>query len=75
MVFVDNGTAVTTGGTVLIEVTAAPGKYFTLAADVGPGGAYSREFQNPFGGATKTVEVHYLGSYSAAPCTTGAVPV
>ena len=75
VIFVDNGSAVTTGGTVLIEVTASPGKYFTVTAQVGPGGAYSREFQNPFGAATKTVEVHYLGAYSAAPCTTGPVPV
>lgn len=75
VVFVDDGTPVTSGGTVLIEVAAAPGRYFTVRADVGSNGVYSKEFQNPLGADVKTVEVHFLGSYAAAPCTTGAVKV
>ncbi|MBY0319217.1 MAG: hypothetical protein K2X72_10870 [Reyranella sp.] len=75
VVFIDDGTPVTGGGVALIEVRAASGRYFTVTADVGRNGVYTREFQNPLGGEARTVEVHYLGSYSAAPCTTGPLPV
>lgn len=73
--FVDNGAGVNTGGTVLIEVRHMSDRYFTLTAEVGQDGLFGHDFANPFGDGTKTVEVHYLGSYSAAPCTTGPLPV
>lgn len=75
VVFVDNGAPVESGGTILIEVSAGSGKYFTLTTEVGQSGAFSRDFNNPFGEDTKTIELHYLGSYSAAPCDTGPLPV
>ncbi|WP_436499063.1 hypothetical protein [Actinokineospora sp. HUAS TT18] len=71
----ESGLPVTSGGTVLIEVSAGPGKYFTLTDDVAADGTFAREFHNEYGGATVSVEVHYLGAYSAAPCTTGPVAI
>ena len=75
VIFVDDGAPVTSGGTILIEVSAGPGRYFTLTADVGPDGFFAREFENPFADDTRTIELHYLGSFSAAACTTGPLPV
>jgi M6 family metalloprotease-like protein len=72
--YVDTGNGVTNGGTVLIEVRNSAGRYFTLATEIGPDGTFGRDFNNPYGDATKTVEASYLGAYSAAPCSTGPIP-
>ena len=72
--FVDDKTPVT-NGLVLIEVTAAPGKYFTVTTDVHADGRFGTDFNNPFGEDTATVEAHFLGTYSAAPSTSGPVPI
>jgi M6 family metalloprotease-like protein len=72
--FVDNGGPVTAGGKVLIEMRDAGGRYFTFTDQVDPNGTFSiREFPNRFGDATRTIEVHYLGTFGAAPCTTGRI--
>lgn len=71
-----NGSSVTAGGAVLIEIRADDGKYFTLATPVDPTGSFGRDFSNPFGTEhTKSIEAHYLGAFSAAPCTTGPIPI
>jgi M6 family metalloprotease-like protein len=71
--YTDNSDAVKARGTVLIGVSAGPGRYFTVTAELGPDGHFAREFSNEFGTGTISVEAHYLGAVSAAPCTTGPV--
>ena len=72
--YVDNSTPVT-NGTVLIEVSAGGGKFFTVSDDVRTDGTFGMDFNNAFGDKTKWIEVHFLGAYSAAPCTTGPRPL
>jgi len=75
VLFADDGSGVGSGGIALIEVAAGPGKTFTMPVEVGPQGQFGRDFANPFGADTAWVQVHYLGSYGAAPSETGELAV
>jgi hypothetical protein len=62
--FVDDGSPVTSG-TILIEVSDGT-RSFTVDTQVRPDGTFGRDYGNPFGDATKWVQAHFLGTYSAA---------
>lgn len=75
VLFVDTGGPVS-GGLVLVEMRDGGGKSFTFTTPVNNEGHFSiREFKNPFGEDTKSVEFHYLGVPGAAPCSTGPMPL
>ncbi|MGJ6981673.1 hypothetical protein ACSDQ9_14280 [Aestuariimicrobium soli] len=75
VVFTDDKSGVTSGGTVLVEVVGPDGKTFTVTTQVGDDGHFGVDFNNEFGDETTFFIVHYLGSYGAAACETGEVPI
>ena len=75
VVFTDDKSGVTSGGTVLVEVVGPDGKTFTVTTEVRDEGHFGVDFNNEFGEETRFFVLHYLGSYGAAACETDEVPV
>jgi hypothetical protein len=70
VVHVDDGSGVTSGGTVLVEVSD-DNRSVTTTAALQPDGDFAVEFGNELGDEIRWGEVSYLGSYGAAPSSTG----
>jgi hypothetical protein len=73
--YVDTGTPITSGGTVLLEITLAPGKYVTVPVQVDGQGGFSRDYGDPWPQDQEQVVLHYLGAYGAAASDLGPIGV
>ncbi len=69
---VDDGSPVTSGGTVLIELSDGQRSY-TVTTDVHNDGTFVTEFPDGFGDDLRWGRADFLGSYGAAPSTTGEI--
>lgn len=67
---VDDGSEVTAGGTVLIELSDGT-RSVTVTAELNAGGTFATEFDDVFGDELRWGRADYLGSFGAAPSSTG----
>lgn len=72
VVHVDDDSPVTTGGTVLVELSDGT-RSVTVTTKLHPDGTFAVEFRDAFGPDLKWGRADYLGSFGAAPSTTGEV--